>query len=162
MSTWGTYTTDFWDSLTGKSSEPDRKHALSVISDYVTTSGPETLDCGIELDPRYDHSQFIYPDGTPPGPWEVQSYNPSTRPGSRAPHMFLKDGSTSIYDLLGAEVDEDDSINEFLDVAQKMSLPLNYVALTDENRVHSIWQQNIVLVRPDTHVDWRTNKGLST
>ncbi|KAJ5100578.1 hypothetical protein N7456_006630 [Penicillium angulare] len=160
----------YYDSLTGDSSEADWKHVLELVNTYVTRSGPETLDRGIELDLRYDHSPFIYPDGTLPVPWEVQRYQPSTRPGSRAPHVFLKDGITSIYDLFGTEwtlihfarKDADDGIDIFLDVAQIMEFPLKYVQLTDENHVHAIWQRNIVLVRPDTHVAWRADKGPST
>ncbi|KAJ5934449.1 hypothetical protein N7466_003996 [Penicillium verhagenii] len=155
------------DSLTGNSSEAERKHALEVVKNYITTSGPETLDRGIELDLRYDHSPFIYPDGTPPVPWEVGKYAPSTRPGSRAPHVFLKDGSTSIYDFFGVEwtlihfagENEADSASTFLDAAEKMGFPLKYVVLRGENHVHSVWERNIVLVRPDTHVAWRANKG---
>lgn len=41
----------------------------------------------------------MYPERTLPIPWEIQSENPSTRPGSTAPHVFLKDGSTSIQCL---------------------------------------------------------------
>jgi hypothetical protein len=160
----------FWDSLTGNLSEADQQHALGLVKSYITTSGPETLDRGIELDLRYDHSPFIYSDGTPPVPWEVKSYAPSTRPGSRAPHVFLKDGNTSIYDLLGAEwtlvhfvrENEDDGISTFVDVAEQRCFPLKYVVLKGENHVHKIWERHIVLVRPDTHVAWRANEGPST
>lgn len=160
----------FSDSLSGNSSEADRKHAMGVAKDYITTSGPETLDHGIELDLRYDHSRFIYPDGTPPVPWTVQSYTPSTRPGSRAPHVFLKDECTSIYDLLGVEwtlvhfitENEEDIINTFLEAAKGKDFPLKYVVLTGEDHVRKIWERNVVLVRPDTHVAWRANKGPST
>ncbi|KAJ5929220.1 hypothetical protein N7454_007068 [Penicillium verhagenii] len=156
-----------WDSLTGSSSEDERKHALEVVNNYITTSGPETLDRGIELDLRYDHSPFIYPDGTQPVPWEVKKYAPSTRPGSRAPHLFLKDGSTSIYDYFGVEwtlihfvgENEADSSSTFLDAAEKMGFPLKYVVLRGENHAHKVWERNVVLVRPDTHVAWRANKG---
>ncbi|KAI3008885.1 hypothetical protein CBS147346_2320 [Aspergillus niger] len=162
--------TQFWDSLTGNSSAADQKHALDLIKGYITASGPETLDRGIELDLRYDHSPFIYPDGTPPVPWEVERYTPSTRPGCRAPHVFLKDGSTSIYDLLGADwtlvhfigENEEGSISTFADVAKKKAFPLKYVVLRGESHVQRIWERNIVLVRPDTHVAWRGNEEPST
>ncbi|KAJ5263382.1 hypothetical protein N7478_010987 [Penicillium angulare] len=42
----------FWDSLTGNSSEDDWKNVLKLVNSYVTKSGPETLDRGIELDLR--------------------------------------------------------------------------------------------------------------
>ncbi|CEJ62861.1 hypothetical protein PMG11_11346 [Penicillium brasilianum] len=158
------------DSLTSSSSAADLNHAVALIKSYITTSGPETLDRGIELDLRYDYSPFIYPDGTSPGPWDVKSYTPSTRPGCRAPHVFLKDGITSSYDLLGVEwtlfhftgENEDDSIKILTDVAKERGFPLKYVVLRGESHVQKIWERNIVLVRPDTHVAWRANEGPST
>jgi FAD-dependent monooxygenase len=159
-----------WESLVGNTSEAEQKHALASIRDYIRISGPETLDRGIELDLRYDHSPFIFPDGTPPVPWEVKSYQPSTRPGSRAPHVFLNDGVTSTYDLFGrewnlvhfSEEGEDDGATTLKDTAEAMDLPLKYVVLRGEDNVRRIWERDLVLVRPDTHVAWRANKGPAT
>ncbi|KAL2807903.1 FAD binding domain-containing protein [Aspergillus granulosus] len=159
-----------WDGLIGSSSEADQKHALSLVKSYIMTSGPETLDRGIELDLRYDHSHFIYPDDTAPVPWEVKRYTPSTRPGSRAPHVFLKDGRTSIYDFFGAEWtlvhflggSENNDTSILTDTAKRMLFPLKYVVLMNEDHVREIWEKNLVLVRPDTHVAWRANEAPTT
>ncbi|KAL2796952.1 FAD binding domain-containing protein [Aspergillus keveii] len=159
-----------WESLVGNTSEAEQQDALALVRSYLITSGPETLDRGIELDLRYDHSPFIFPDGTPPVPWEVKSYQPSTRPGSRAPHVFLKNGVTSTYDLFGAEwtlvyfceEDEDNGVRTLTDTAKRMGFPLQHVVLRGEEHVRRIWERDLVLVRPDTHVAWRANEAPAT
>jgi FAD-dependent monooxygenase len=159
-----------WESLVGNTSEAEQQDALALVKSYLITSGPETLDRGIELDLRYDHSPFIFPDGTPPVPWDVKSYQPSTRPGSRVPHVFLKDGVTSTYDLFGAEwtlihfsaEDEDNGVSTLTDAAEEMAFPILHVVLTGEDYVRGIWERDLVLVRPDTHVAWRANKAPAT
>ncbi|CAI7678078.1 unnamed protein product [Penicillium manginii] len=145
------------------------KDLRARVGKFLEESGPETEDRGVELDLRY-HSPTIYQDGTPELEWTPDQYRPSTRPGSRAPHVFLKDGETSIYDLFGAEwtlihfVDDDgESINKesasdrIVAAAARLSIPLSRVIIKDEPHVRRIWERNMVLVRPDTHVAWRAD-----
>ncbi|KAJ5746824.1 hypothetical protein N7520_012006 [Penicillium odoratum] len=154
-----------WNTLNRNT--PDGDRARREVESYIKFSGPETLDRGVELDLRYDHSPFIYPDGTPPVPWDVKSYKPSTRPGSRAPHVFLKDGVTSTYDLFGREwtlmqfdpKDDEVNLGIFSAVAEKLGFPLEHIVLRGETHVRRIWERDLVLVRPDTHVAWRGNEA---
>ncbi|HUK40719.1 MAG TPA: FAD-dependent monooxygenase, partial [Candidatus Acidoferrales bacterium] len=55
---------------------------------------------GIELGYRYENSPICVPDGTPSPPLDHGLYVPSTWPGSRAPHVWLKDGRSTL-DLFG-------------------------------------------------------------
>ncbi|KAL2826601.1 FAD binding domain-containing protein [Aspergillus cavernicola] len=139
----------------------------ALMAKHIAASGPDTLDRGIELDLRYDYSPYVYPDGTPALAWDVKRYQPSTRPGSRAPHVFLKDG-TSTYDLFGeewtlmqfAQSDKDAAkVNTFLEAAKQLGFPLKHVLLQEEDHVRRIWERDLVLVRPDTHVAWRGNEA---
>lgn len=158
-----------WESLTATlSGGGNNAQAFTLIENYITQSGPETLDRGIELDLRYDYSPIIYSDGTIPIPWEPKKYQPTTRPGSRAPHVFLKDGITSIYDLFGREwtlvhfteeEGNDDGSCLLVDTARRMGFPLTYVKLCGEDHVRQIWERTLVLVRPDTHVAWRADEA---
>jgi FAD-dependent monooxygenase len=86
--------------------------------------------------------------------------------------VFLRDGVTSIYDLFGpewtlvqfvADYEEAEEARTLLDVAKRMEFPVKYVVLRSEEHAREIWEQDLVLVRPDTHVAWRGNKspGLS-
>lgn len=155
---------DNWSLLESESA--DGNTLRSSIKKYIDDSGPETLDRGIELDWRYE-SPVIYQDGSSPPPWNLKMYQPSARPGSRAPHIFLKDGVTSTYDLFDREwtlihfASENDgkgvASEIFSVVSEKLNSPLKRVILTGEDHVRQCWEQDMVLVRPDTHVAWRAN-----
>lgn len=156
------------------------------IMEFIDTSGPDTTDLGIELDLRYaEHSSVIYHDGSVEHEWNVKQYRPSTRPGCRVPHVFLKDGITSTYDLFGGGPEwtlihffNDDSTStspspspnkpntnytaamqasdSFLTAAQATNFPLKRITLHNEAHAYRIWEsRDLVLVRPDTHVAWR-------
>ena len=53
----------------------------------------------IKLQYGYDGSR-LRPDGTPPSPMDTTRLVPSTQPGTRAPHAWLDDGSSTL-DLFG-------------------------------------------------------------
>ncbi|KAL3473957.1 hypothetical protein BJX99DRAFT_271953 [Aspergillus californicus] len=143
----------------------------------IELSGPDTCDRGIELDLRYEWSPCVWHDGTVGGAWDVGRYQPSTRPGCRAPHVFLDNGSgQSIYDLFGRAwtlvqfvsrsgsrspgLDEETAdAGVFFDVARRLGVPVKHVCLEGEDHVRRIWERDLVLVRPDTHVAWRGNKA---
>ncbi|KAK9427692.1 FAD binding domain-containing protein [Lipomyces doorenjongii] len=136
------------------------------VTDYINMSGSDCTDRGIELDSRYE-SAVIFKDldDSVQPPWDFKRYAPSTHPGSRAPHVFLKDGVTSIFDLYGkgwtlvqftaSEASDD---NPFVEEAREIDMDLTTVVLVGEDHVHSIWERDLVLVRPDGHVAWRGNK----
>ena len=82
---------------------PDGEEARSVIARQLDSVGPENIDRGVELDLRYLNSETIVTDGTPEPAFDISNYTPSTRPGHRAPHLFLKNSNKSIIDLYGPE-----------------------------------------------------------
>jgi 2-polyprenyl-6-methoxyphenol hydroxylase-like FAD-dependent oxidoreductase len=114
---------------------------------------------GVELGYRYENSPICVADGTSPPPQDHAIYTPTTCPGARAPHVWLKD-SRSTLDLFGrgftllvfSPKQTDTSV--FTAAAQKVGLPLDVVAL-DERLAREIYEQSLVLVRPDGHVAWR-------
>ena len=55
---------------------------------------------GLQLGYRYEDSPIVVPDGTPPVPDDPENFVASARPGARAPHAVLKDGSSTL-DLYG-------------------------------------------------------------
>jgi hypothetical protein len=101
-------------------------------------------------------------------PFRASQYTPTTRPCSRAPHVFLLDGS-SIFDNFGMDwslatfTDQSAySAQLLLDAASSLSIPIKHIDLRAEHHAHSIWERDIVLVRPDEHVAWRANSIGST
>ncbi|ETI25131.1 hypothetical protein G647_04503 [Cladophialophora carrionii CBS 160.54] len=141
------------------------------ITRHLQEHDGENQDHGIELGYRYTGSGVVVPDHehdrTQEPPWNYKSYIPSTWPGARAPHVFLKDGETSVFDLFGQGpqytlVDFTpgaEYIAAFEPHATKLAIPFKGVHLPDEPHVRSIWERDAVLVRPDDHVAWRASCG---
>jgi hypothetical protein len=129
----------------------------------------ENKDFGIEMGYIYESCvlQTPQPDEVKP-PFRAAQYTPSTWPGSRAPHVFLSDGS-AIFDHFGMDWSlvtfTDQSVvsaHLLLDAAASLSVPVKHIDLRSEKHAHRIWERNIVLVRPDDHVAWRADAVGST
>ncbi|CEL08772.1 hypothetical protein ASPCAL11917 [Aspergillus calidoustus] len=152
-----------------KSNTEEGKAVRAEIERFITLSGPDTKDFGLELDLRYDFSLCVVPDRSVALRWDVNGYAPSTRPGSRAPHVFLKKGGASVYDLFGKEWTLMQFMHEggkgavkvgaLLEAAEELRFPVKHVVLREEDHVRRLWEHNLVLVRPDAHVAWRGNKA---
>lgn len=112
-------------------------------------------------DYRYNQSPICVPDPTGTEPERiVTKIVPSVWPGCRAPHVFLKDGTTSIFDLYGADFNivdftpHGEASTLFLAVAKGLNVPIKRISLPHEKLVHSVWKRDAVLLRPDGHVAW--------
>lgn len=171
--TWWEWCRDAGAATTTSQDEEGRK-LKEKIRGLMTEQDGENKDVGIELGARYNGSPIVVPDDdqdrngmekAQEPPWNVRSYVPSTWPGARAPHVFLKDGETSIFDLFGpwfTFVDFSSNGSEsgkFAAAAEKLGIPLKVVHLPDEAHVRKIWSRDGVLVRPDDHVAWRSPLG---
>jgi 2-polyprenyl-6-methoxyphenol hydroxylase-like FAD-dependent oxidoreductase len=117
---------------------------------------------GVQLGYRYDPLPICVPDGTPAPADEPEIYVPSARPGSRAPHVWLA-GGRSTLDLfgqgfvllrIGAGAPR---VSEFVQAATQAKLPLDVVTL-NEPELLECYESPLVLVRPDGHVAWRGNQ----
>jgi 2-polyprenyl-6-methoxyphenol hydroxylase-like FAD-dependent oxidoreductase len=114
---------------------------------------------GIEFGYRYSQSPICIPDRPEPPQDDQGSYTPTTWPGARAPHVWLKDGRSTLdlfgrgFTLLVFSSTETDC-SAFTAAARKAGLPLDLVAL-DEPLVQEAYERRMVLVRPDGHVAWR-------
>jgi len=114
---------------------------------------------GIEFGYRYSQSPICIPDAPEPPEDDQGNYTPTTWPGARAPHVWLKDGRSTLdvfgrgFTLLVLSKNVSDT-SSFLSVANRVGLPLDAVTL-DEPRVRDVYERPLVLVRPDGHVAWR-------
>lgn len=122
----------------------------------------ENKDHGIELDYRHI-SPVVVPDINAEAPRSTfRDYIPSTWPGMRAPHVWLKDSFTSIHHLFGQEYTLVDFSRrgliaaKFETAAIKAGIPLQIVRLPDEAHVRQVWGCQAALIRPDDFVAWRT------
>ena len=125
-------------------------------------------------------STAVVPDGTPPAAIDdpVTEYLPSARPGSRAPHVWLKRGNEPIstVDLIGPHFvllagANGDAWRRAAQAAAPSWPPLvahTIGADTEVGDPDGKWQlaygidaDGAVLVRPDGYVAWRSRSGAS-
>ena len=87
-------------------------------------------------------------------------YRPTSRPGCRAPHVWLADGRSTLdlfgrsFVLLDLSNGKGTAPRELIEVAAKSKVPFDVVRI-DEVGVQSAYEKRYVLVRPDGHVAWR-------
>jgi len=117
----------------------------------------------LKLQYSYEGSPICVADGTPTPAPETSQFVPSTRPGSRAPHAWLEDGRSTIdlfgdgFVLLRLGSDPPDAAR-LCDAAKACGVPLRELALTDPE-VAALYEQRLVLVRPDGQVAWRADQA---
>ncbi len=115
---------------------------------------------GIELGYRYENSPICVSDDTPPPELDHGRYVPSTWPGARAPHVWLKNGKSTLdlfgkgFVLLDLSRTAGSATATFAEAVKKVALPLEIIAV-DEPQVYETYRRRFVLVRPDGHVAWR-------
>lgn len=122
----------------------------------------EWFTLGMHLGYRYENSPICLPDGTSPVADDPRNYIPTARSGSRAPHVWLADGRSTL-DLfghsfvllrIGAFAPDGEPL---VAAARQNGMPLEVVAI-DEPAVAAAYECRLVLVRPDGHVAWRGDK----
>ncbi len=115
---------------------------------------------GLQLGYRYDPSPICIADDTPPLPDDPEKFVASARPGSRAPHAWLRDGRSTL-DLFGRGFVlmrfGEASTAALKQAAVTCGVPLTIVDL-DEPETAALYERRLVLVRPDGHVAWRGDR----
>lgn len=120
----------------------------------------EWFGIGIHLGYRYEDSPICWGEATPPPEDTVTTYHQTSRPGGRAPHVWIG-ADRSTLDLfgdaftllrLGSSPPPADAIVE---AARRQGVPLDVHALADPEVVNAYEGYPLVLVRPDGHVAWR-------
>lgn len=138
--------------------------ARDVICDAILPGSWVHEQDGTVMGYRYNGSSIIVADRlAKEPPTSITKYFPSTWPGARAPHVFLSDGSTSIFDLYGTDYSIVDfttsghAADLFLAAAGKLDIPVTKIHLPKESHCRAIWERDVVLVRPDGFVSWRSS-----
>jgi hypothetical protein len=113
---------------------------------------------GLNFGYFYEGSPIIAYDGEAAPAYTLASFTPSTVPGCRTPHLWLRDGR-SLYDALGPGFtllrrDPDVDVAPLIEAAAQRGVPLAMLDL-DAEEAPSLYPQALVLSRPDQHVAWR-------
>jgi hypothetical protein len=116
---------------------------------------------GLNFGSFYDASPIIaYDEEAAPG-YTMSGFTPSTVPGCRVPHLWLRDGR-SLYDALGPGFtllrrDRAVEVDGLVAAAAQRGVPLAVLDL-DADEAAALYPRNLVLARPDQHVAWRGDR----
>ncbi|MCX5591027.1 FAD-dependent oxidoreductase [Alcaligenes endophyticus] len=113
---------------------------------------------GLNFGYFYDQSPLIAYDAEKQPSYSMATYTPSTVPGCRTPHLWLRDGR-SLYDALGPEytllrLDPQIDVSPIMTAAQEQGVPLQVLDV-DSDEASVLYPQKLVLSRPDQHIAWR-------
>jgi 2-polyprenyl-6-methoxyphenol hydroxylase-like FAD-dependent oxidoreductase len=126
---------------------------------YAKAMSHEWYTLGIHLGYRYDDSPINWPDGTVAPPLEVAKYVQESRPGARAPHVWLSDGRSTL-DLFGdgfvlLQFTAEARPDPIVAALRERHVPVRLVDLSGEAAAVEVYAAPLVLVRPDGQVAWR-------
>ncbi|MBV8512071.1 MAG: FAD-dependent monooxygenase, partial [Xanthobacteraceae bacterium] len=116
---------------------------------------------GLNFGYFYNDSPIIAYDGEPHPSYTMREFTPSTVPGCRAPHLWLRDGR-SLYDALGGDYtllrfDPARPVTRLVEAAACRRVPLKTLDV-DAPDGSMLYSHKLTLVRPDQHVAWRGNE----
>ncbi len=141
---------------------PEGRVAREVLGrEILATRLREWNTMGVQLGLIYENSPICIGDGTPPPAFDPGTYEPTTRPGARAPHIWL-DKDKSILDCFGGSYcivhsAPDKDIGPFFSCAKELGIHLTAVRLERSEDI-ALYERRFVLVRPDGHVSWRSDE----
>ncbi len=131
---------------------------ISRLTDIEQRKSNEMI--GAELGYRYVDLPVIC--DIPGGPEHLfRTYEPTTWPGARLPHVWLADGS-AIQDRIPdgytiLKLGRSNADIGALDLALRgFGAPSTVIALDDE-RARAVYGYDLLLLRPDMHIVWRGN-----
>jgi hypothetical protein len=127
-------------------------------AEYMDMMKQEWFTLGIHLGYWYENSPVIVSDGTPQPPDEVMTYTQTARPGSRAPHVWLAPGKSTL-DLFGKgfvllRFSTEADANPMLVAAKAKGVPMHLEDINQPDAA-TAYGRKLVIVRPDGHVAWR-------
>ena len=141
---------------------PQAERARREIGREAEALQVEQFACaGLNFGYFYDTSPLIEYDGEPMPGYTMADYTPSTVPGCRLPHFWLKNGR-SLYDAMGDDFvllrfDPAVEVDALIESAGRIGMPLQVLDLAGEE-VPAAYRHPLVLARPDRHIAWRGDR----
>jgi 2-polyprenyl-6-methoxyphenol hydroxylase-like FAD-dependent oxidoreductase len=124
----------------------------------VALHTPQFCCGGLNFGSFYEGSPIIAYDGEAAPGYTMYDFTPSTVPGCRTPHVWLRDGR-SLYDAMGGgftllRFDPRVDVDTIVAAARVRRLPLSVLDVASDE-VAGLYGHELVLSRPDQHVAWR-------
>jgi 2-polyprenyl-6-methoxyphenol hydroxylase-like FAD-dependent oxidoreductase len=116
---------------------------------------------GLNFGYFYAGSPIIAYDGEAAPAYTMYDFSPSTVPGCRTPHLWLRD-RRSLYDALGPDftllrLDPRLEVGGLVAAAARRGVPM-VVLDVDADGAAALYPRKLLLSRPDLHVAWRGDK----
>jgi 2-polyprenyl-6-methoxyphenol hydroxylase-like FAD-dependent oxidoreductase len=125
---------------------------------YTEAMKREWHSIGIHLGYVYEASPAIVPDGTPMPRLTVSTYEQNARPGSRAPHVWLGEGRSTLdefgRDFVVLRFDPRLDASALEEAAETAGVPLRVVDI-DNAEAAELYGRRFAVVRPDGQIAWR-------
>jgi len=153
---------EFWPKKLGDQGTDDDKQRSRLADKIVEIGNAENESLGIEIGYSYLGSSIVCNENTDKGQDDPLVYHPTTTPGFRPPALFLKN-RIPIFDIFGSGYTLLNFEPKALDVSSfalgvdQLNLPFTFVSVED-GHARSIYGYSLVLLRPDQHVAWRSQK----
>jgi FAD binding domain len=135
---------------------------VAELADVHQRKGHEMV--GIELGYRYLNSSVIsYDPADDPGDGYSYTYQPRSAPGYRLPHLWCADG-TAVHDRLGSgfsllRLGAAPANTDKLEQAIRDTGATLDVHRMDEPHLRAIYGADLLVLRPDLHVAWRSDQA---
>jgi 2-polyprenyl-6-methoxyphenol hydroxylase-like FAD-dependent oxidoreductase len=140
---------------------PEGARARADVGKLTYAINVQQYACaGLNFGTYYDRSPIVAYDGAEWPPYTMATYQSSTVPGCRTPHLWLSK-ERSLYDALGPEftlLRSDGAIDPgpLVAAAELRGVPLAVLDIDAADAAHR-YDHKLVLSRPDQHVAWRGN-----
>lgn len=132
--------------------------ARRAVGDYLFLHATrEFVIPGVQLGTRFEDSPIVSTETGNPPPDTANLYLPCGRPGHRAPHVWMADGS-ALYDHLGQGFTLLQLTAPGQEAALSATCPAGVKTLTlPSEEARDLYGADYVLIRPDLHIAWRGN-----
>jgi hypothetical protein len=130
------------------------------LAGVLEQDGYQIDDIGVHFGQRYDSSPVVCTEPGPAPMWDWRRITATTWPGGRAPSVRLCSGEL-LFDRLGHDLSLVDLTESgvgaaLVEEANWRGVPMQHLRI-DDPAVRACWERELVLVRPDHHVAWRSD-----
>lgn len=140
---------------------PEADKHREYMADFISVRRGEASSPGIEYGYCYSDSPVLDVEAEDPYVLDPTTYVPTTRPGARAPHVTLADGGSllALFSRGFTLVDHGgEGGSSLIAAARDLGVPVQHILLDPSGSSAKVYEHSLVLVRPDGHVAWRSDR----